>query len=165
MCFFNELDDNLYSCDVFISSGRDVEETDEQWLVFQEAIAEKSATPMPKLVTSPKKQGGGAAAAGGTPNYSLLSPVKPESTTSVAALKVEFSLATSAIKGGHKDSHTVQKAKLVSLCGGRWKLFKFYRVFFFFFFFFFANKSDGILVYVYVCVCWLIGGITPTYKQ
>ncbi len=66
---------------------------------------------MPKLTTAPKKQGGGAP--GASPNYCLLSPVKPESTTSVGALKVELSLATSAIKGGHKDAHTVQKAKLV----------------------------------------------------
>ena len=102
---------------IVFASGRDVEETEEQWLVFQEAIAEKSATPMPKLVTSPKKQGG--AAAGGSPNYSLLSPVKIESTTSLAALRVELSLAASAIKGGHKDPHTVQKAKLVSFLAGK----------------------------------------------
>lgn len=66
---------------------------------------------MPKLVpkTSPSKQGGTA----GTPNYSLLSPVKADATTSVAALKFEFSLVTSALKGGHKDGQTVQKGKLV----------------------------------------------------
>lgn len=69
---------------------------------------------MPKLAakTPPKKQG---AAGGPTPNYSLLSPVKAESTTSVAALKFELSLVTSAIKGGHKDSQTIQKGKLVRL--------------------------------------------------
>ena len=93
-------------------TGRDQEECEEQWLVFQESIAAKSTVPMPKL-TSPSKKGG-VAPAGGSPNYSLLSPVKVESTTSVAALKFEFSLSSSAIKGGHKDAQTVQKAKLVS---------------------------------------------------
>ena len=70
---------------------------------------------MPKLnPKSPSKKGGsGGGGKGPTPNYSLLSPVKPEETTSVAALKFEFSLVTSAIKAGHKDSQTVQRGKLV----------------------------------------------------
>lgn len=68
---------------------------------------------MPKLTTSPKKQAAGGVASGGAPNYALLSPVKVEATTSVGALRVELSLATSAIKAGHKDPRTVQKAKLV----------------------------------------------------
>lgn len=95
---------------MFCHVGRDQEEREEQWLVFKEAIAAKSAVPMPKLTPKapPNKQGGG-----GTPNYSLLSPVKAEGTTSVAALKFEFSLVTSAIKGGHKDGQTVQKGKMV----------------------------------------------------
>ena len=81
--------------------------------MFKESIAAKSAVPMPKLAakTPPKKQG--AAGGGPTANYSLLSPVKAEATTSVAALKFELSLVTSAIKGGHKDSQTIQKGKLV----------------------------------------------------
>ena len=71
---------------------------------------------MPKLApkAAAKKPSGGAGG-GATPNYSLLSPVKPESTTSVAALKFEFSLVTSALKGGHKDAQTVQRGKLVSM--------------------------------------------------
>jgi hypothetical protein len=83
--------------------------------VFKEEIAAKSAVPMPKLTPKapPSKQGG----ASGTPNYSLLSPVKVEATTSVAALKFEFSLVTSALKGGHKDGQTVQRGKLVRHCG------------------------------------------------
>ena len=89
-----------------------MEESEEQWIVFKESIAAKSAIPMPKLSTPPKKQGG-AASPGTTPNYALMSPVKAENTISVAALKFEFSLVTSAIKGGHKDGHTVQRGKLV----------------------------------------------------
>ena len=96
-------------------TGRDQEVCEEQWLVFQESIAAKSAVPMPKL-TSPTRKQGGAAGGGASANYSLLSPVKVESTTSVAALKFEFSLVSSAIKGGHRDGQTVQKGKLVR-CG------------------------------------------------
>ena len=96
-------------------TGRDQEDCEEQWLVFKEAIAAKSAIPMPKLTSPTRKPGGGGASGGGTsPNFALLSPVKAESTTSVAALKFEFSLVSSAIKGGHRDGQTVQKGKLVS---------------------------------------------------
>jgi coiled-coil and C2 domain-containing protein 1 len=85
-------------------SGKDTEEKEEQWLVFQEAIAVTSSKQMPR--PSP-------AGSAPSPNLSLLSPMKVENTTSAEALKVELSLVQSALKSGHKDPATVQKGRQI----------------------------------------------------
>lgn len=64
-----------------LCTGRDMEEKEEQWLVFQEAIAVTSSVKMPRPSPS-------SSTTGPSPNLALLSPVKVESTTSVEALKV-----------------------------------------------------------------------------
>ena len=99
-------------CRHFCVAGRDEEESEEQWLVFHEAIAAKSSVTMPKPKVSPQK---GTQQGGSGINYSVLSPVKVESTTSLEALRVEYSLVQSAVKGGHRDAATIQKGKQV-LC-------------------------------------------------
>lgn len=58
-----------------------MEEKEEQWLVFQEAIAVTSSVQMPR--PSPT-----SSVTGPSQNLALLSPVKVENTTSMEALKV-----------------------------------------------------------------------------
>lgn len=94
---------------MYICVGRDEEERVEQWLVFNEAIAAKSSVTMPKPKVSPQKGGQG----GSGINFSALSPVRVESTTSLEALRVEYSLVQSAVKAGHKDATTVKKGRQV----------------------------------------------------
>ena len=96
-------------------TGRDQEEREEQWLVFQEPVVAKSTVSMPKP-TPPSKGPGGSG-----PNLAALSPIKVDNMTSMEALKLEFSLVQSAIKNGHKDASTAQRGKQVSmrLCGIR----------------------------------------------
>ena len=102
--------------------GRDTEEREEQWLVFQESIAVTSSVKMPR--PSPGH-------AHSQPGPALSSPVKIETTTSAEALKVrgqrlfqlphhvlpwlqiELGIVQSAIKSGHKDPGTVQKERQV----------------------------------------------------
>ena len=98
----------LYVC-LYPHPGRDEEEREEQWLVFHEAIAAKSSVTMPKPKVSPQK----GAQGGSGINFAALSPVKVESTTSLEALRVEYSLVQSAVKAGHKDAKTIQKGKQV----------------------------------------------------
>ena len=62
-----------------MNTGKDTEEREEQWLVFQEAIAVTSSKQMPR----PSPAGSAPSA-----NLSLLSPMKVENTTSAEALKV-----------------------------------------------------------------------------
>ena len=63
-----------------VLAGRDAEEKEEQWLVFQEAIAVTSSVKMPRPTPS-----------GPAPSVNLasLSPVKIDATTSIEALKVK----------------------------------------------------------------------------
>ena len=70
-------------------SGRDQEEKEQKWLVFQEAIAAEQSVSMLR----PKAEGGGATG----------SIIKLENTTSVEALKLELAIAQKAIKTGNKD--------------------------------------------------------------
>ena len=88
-------------------TGRDQEEREEQWLVFQEPVVAKSTVSMPKPTPASKGPGGSG------PNLALLSPIKVENMTSMEALKLEFSLVQSAIKNGHKDVSTAQRGKQV----------------------------------------------------
>ena len=90
-------------------AGRDEEEREEQWLIFHEAIAAKSSVTMPKPKVSPQK----GAQGGSGINFATLSPIKVESTTSLEALRVEYSLVQSAVKAGHKDAATIQRGKQV----------------------------------------------------
>jgi coiled-coil and C2 domain-containing protein 1 len=85
-------------------SGRDAEEKEEQWLVFQEAIAVTSSVKMPRPAPS-----GPAPSA----NLASLSPVKIDATTSIEALKIELNLVQNAIKKGHKDPATLQKGRQI----------------------------------------------------
>lgn len=62
-------------------TGRDMEEKEEQWLVFQEAIAVTSSVKMPRPSPS-------SSSTGPSQNLALISPVKVENTTSIEALKV-----------------------------------------------------------------------------
>ena len=94
---------------ISVCSGRDEEEREEQWLVFCEAIAAKSSVTMPKPKVSPQK----GAQGGSGINFAALSPIRVESTTSLEALKVEYSLVQSAVKGGHKDAATIQRGRQV----------------------------------------------------
>ena len=94
---------------LLLCAGRDQEEKEEQWLVFHEAIAAKSSITMPKPKVSPQK----GAQGGSGVNFAALSPIKVESTTSLEALRVEYSLVQSAVKAGHKDATTIQRGKQV----------------------------------------------------
>ena len=80
-------------------SGRDQEEKEQKWLVFQEAIAAEQTVSMLR----PQATGGG-------PTGSI---IKPENTTSVEALKLELAMAQKAIKSGNKDPAVVQRARQV----------------------------------------------------
>ena len=90
-----------------VCAGTDKEEKEEQWLVFQEAIAAKSGRSMPKP-SAPSTAGKTST------NFALLSPVKVEGMMSLEALKLEFSLVQNAMKGGHRDKTTTQRGKAVS---------------------------------------------------
>ena len=92
-------------------AGRDEEEREEQWLIFNEAIAAKSSVTMPKPKVSPQK----GAQGGSGVNFAALSPVKVENMTSLEALRVEYSLVQSAVKAGHKDAATIQRGKQVQI--------------------------------------------------
>ena len=94
-------------------AGTDKEEREEQWLVFHEAIAAKSAVKMPKPSAAKPSKGQGAAGGGASVNFALLSPVKVESMISMEALKLELSLVQSAMKAGHKDKVTAVRGKMV----------------------------------------------------
>lgn len=79
-------------------SGCDQEEKEQKWLVFQEAIA---AEPTVKMLRPP--------VSGGQP----MSPIKVEQTTSMDALKLEFSLVQSAVKAGKRDAALIQRGKAI----------------------------------------------------
>ena len=81
------------------STGKDTQEKEEQWLVFQEAIAVTSSKQMPR--PSP-------AGSAPSPNLSLLSPMKVENTTSAEALKV-----------GSKVDHTTRMLMYIAMVTGR----------------------------------------------
>lgn len=61
--------------------GRDMEEKEEQWLVFQESIAVTSSVQMPRPSPTSSLTSSG-------PNLAHLSPMKVDRTTSIEALKV-----------------------------------------------------------------------------
>ena len=77
-------------------SGCDQEEREQKWLVFQEAIASEPTVSMvrPTVSTGPAS-----------------SPIKVEQTTSLDALKLEFSLVQNTIKAGKKDPAIVQRGR------------------------------------------------------
>ena len=92
---------------LIVCAGTDKEEKEEQWLVFQEAIAAKSGRSMPKP-SAPSTAGKTST------NFALLSPVKVDGMMSLEALKLEFSLVQNAMKGGHRDKATTLRGKAVS---------------------------------------------------
>lgn len=77
--------------------------------MFKESIAAKSSVSMPKPGAPATSKGQSSL------NIALLSPVKVETTVSLEALKLEFSLVQSAMKAGHRDKPTALKGKMVSL--------------------------------------------------
>lgn len=80
-------------------SGRDQEDKEQKWLVFQEAIAAEQSVSMLR----PKATGGGATG----------SIIKVENMTSVEALKLEFAMAQKAIKAGNKDPSLAQRVRQI----------------------------------------------------
>lgn len=67
-------------------TGRDTEEREEQWLVFQETIAVTSSVKMPRPSS--------ASSSAHTQGPVLTSPVKIDTTTSIEALKVRVHRST-----------------------------------------------------------------------
>lgn len=78
-------------------SGCDQIEKEQKWLVFQEAIAAQPTVSMLRPQVS------------GT----VTSPIKVEQTTSLDALKLEFSLVQNALKAGKKDAATIQRGRAI----------------------------------------------------
>lgn len=78
-------------------SGCDQEEKEQKWLVFQEAIAAEPTVTMLRPPVSGQ----------------ATSPIKVEQTTSMDALKLEFSLVQSAVKAGKKDPPTIQRGRAI----------------------------------------------------
>ena len=79
-------------------SGRDQEEKEQKWLVFQEPIAAEQSVSMLR----PKAEGGATG-----------SIIKLENTTSVEALKLELALAQKAIKAGSKDTSLPKRVRQI----------------------------------------------------
>ena len=78
-------------------SGCDQEEKEQKWLVFQESIAAEPTVNMLRPTV------GGA----------VVSPIKVEQTTSMDALKLEFSIVQNALKAGKKDPATIQRGHAI----------------------------------------------------
>ena len=77
-------------------SGQDQEEVEQEWLVFQEAIAADQTVNMPHP----------QALHHSTPH---VSPIKIDSTTSLEALKLELKLVQNAIRSGRKDAALIKR--------------------------------------------------------
>lgn len=80
-------------------TGRDQEEKEQKWLVFQESIASEPTIQMPVPTA--------------TTQCNTVSPVKVENTTSVDALKLEFGLVQNALKSGQKSPQLLQRGRQI----------------------------------------------------
>ena len=80
-------------------TGRDQQEKEQKWLVFQEPIAAEPTVHMPVPVA--------------TPQANTISPIEVDNTTSVDALKLEFRLVQSALKSGQKNQALLQRGRQI----------------------------------------------------
>ena len=78
-------------------AGCDQIEKEQKWLVFHEPIAAQPTVNMLRPQVS------------GT----VTSPIRVEQTTSLDALKLEFSLVQNALKAGKKDASTIQRGRAI----------------------------------------------------